>query len=91
MQTDILNAEAWCAMALLMLAPRELTVEEACNALAKGKLPMKRVDIIAPEMARLRAQDPPVPWAVLAASYGITKDSAYSIVSRWKKSQREAG
>ena len=87
---NILNQEAWCALALAILSPRFMIPDQACMVLAKGKYnrrksrPIQRKDITDEDVSQMVKLKEKLTYKQVGELYGMTADAVYTRIRRYK-------
>ncbi|MDU2064387.1 MAG: hypothetical protein E6713_06045 [Sporomusaceae bacterium] len=80
---NVLHMEGWAALALAILAPKYLTTDQACDALAKGSISNQSV---VSRMFALREKG--LEWKEIADLVGLSPDRAAALAATHRKRQR---
>lgn len=80
--------EYWYAFALAILASRPLYPEEAIRGIAEGKVPRRESDIVIPDMIAVHKLGEDT-WEIVGELFGLSGNSAMSLISQWKRKQKE--
>ncbi len=80
--------ECWYAFALAILASRPLYPEEAFRGIAEGKVPRRESNIVIPDMIGVHKLGEDT-WEGVGELFGLSGNSSMSLVSHWKKKQKE--
>lgn len=75
--------EAWCALALAIVAPRFLYPEEAMEGIEVGKVPKRSLNVLVPEMLQLKQKG--LLWREIAQMFDLSRKTAMQLASRWRK------
>jgi len=78
----------WYALAVAVSGPLFMLADDAFSALESGHCKYNSWDDIVPEM--ITARDEGLTWTQVGELFGYSGNTVQTMVSRWRKRQREA-